>query len=577
MARRSGGGFLRGAVILTAGMVFVKAAGALFKIPLKYAIGEYGMGLFNVAYSFYGPVFSLATAGFPAAVSRLTAESRGLGRWNDARQVRRVAFPLFLAFGGVGALSLTLLAGPYCYRVIDTPYALAPVLALAPAILFACAGAVYRGAAEGLGDMAPTAASQVAEAAVKLGLGLALARWVVAAGTKEYAQRGTVFSLAPAGPEEARLLTLSLAAAGAVLGVTAGSLAALLLLAAWDRLAHRIDPRRLAASPPARGRRETARRLLRVTAPIAVGSVTANAAGLIDATALQGRLAALLARDPDRLLAQLGGAVPELYLSQPETIPTFLYGCYTLAMAVYLLVPSLTQAIGVSALPAVAAAWAGGDRRLCWDRIAAVCRVTALVCFPAGLGIAALAGPIVRVLYGGGGSAALTARALGVLGAASLAAALCGPLSSVLQAVGRADLPVKLLAGAMAVKVGVTWVLSGVPEIHLLGAAWGTLVSYLALAAAELLALAKVTGAPLPPGRLFGRPLACAALCGAAAWAGYQGASRALPEAPALAAGIACGALCYGLGLVFVGGIEKSDLKMLPGGEKIAKTLEKWE
>ncbi len=168
----AGQSFLHGALILTAGMAVVKIIGALFKIPLKYAVGEYGMGLFNVAYNFYGPVFSLATAGFPVAVSRMVSENRSLGRWNDVRQVRRTAFPLFLAFGGTGMVLMTLFAPFYCETIIDSPHALAPVLALAPAILFACLGSVYRGYYEGLQNMAPTAVSEVAEALVKLILGV---------------------------------------------------------------------------------------------------------------------------------------------------------------------------------------------------------------------------------------------------------------------------------------------------------------------------------------------------------------------------------------------------------------------
>ena len=88
-------------------MALVKILGALFKIPLTYAVGEYGIGLFNTAYHFYGPVFSLATTGFPVAVSRLVSENSSLGRWNDARQVKRVAMPLFLGFGAVGMTATT--------------------------------------------------------------------------------------------------------------------------------------------------------------------------------------------------------------------------------------------------------------------------------------------------------------------------------------------------------------------------------------------------------------------------------------------------------------------------------------
>ena len=95
-------GFLHGALVLTAGMAVVKVLGALFKVPLTYAIGEYGIGLFNLAYHFYGPVFTLATAGFPLAVAQLVSESSSLGRWNDARQVKQVAMPLFLGVGSLG-------------------------------------------------------------------------------------------------------------------------------------------------------------------------------------------------------------------------------------------------------------------------------------------------------------------------------------------------------------------------------------------------------------------------------------------------------------------------------------------
>ena len=62
-------GLLRGALVLTAGMAAVKVLGALFKVPLTYALGEYGVGLFHMAYHFYGPLLSLATVGFPVAVS----------------------------------------------------------------------------------------------------------------------------------------------------------------------------------------------------------------------------------------------------------------------------------------------------------------------------------------------------------------------------------------------------------------------------------------------------------------------------------------------------------------------------
>lgn len=573
--------FLRGALVLTAGMAVVKVLGALFKVPLTYVVGEYGMGLFSVAYHFFGPVFSLATVGFPIAVSRLVSENSSLGRWNDVRQVKRVAMPMFLALGACGMTVMVLLAPLYCRWVTGAAYALAPMLALAPAVLLACATSVYRGYYEGLGNMVPTACSQVLEAVVKLGLGLAAAGAAVSLTQREYASRGTVLGFTPADSDQAMFLTLSMGAAGAVLGVTAGSLLALLYLAL--RFHFHGDgtvPRLYLQSPEARSPKETRKRLWTITLPIALGSLATNVAGLIDATFLQSCIGDVLRQSPERLLAVYQGQLPDAYLENLQAIPTYLYGCYTLAMTIYLLVPGITQALGTSALPAVTAAWARGNKKELRGRMETVVRVTALFCFPAGIGVTALAEPITRLLYGDGQSTSVIAESLALLGIASLAAAMSGPLSSMLQAVGRADLPVKLLLAAMAIKLGANWLLCGIPEVNILGASVGTLLCYLFLVVCQFRCLRKAAGVSLSTVTIFFRPLACALVCGGGARFVYDFLRPLLPggqlgEGLSLLAGTILGAVLYFGGLLMLRGIRKRDLQSLPNGQKIAKMLEK--
>lgn len=573
--------FLRGALVLTAGMAVVKVLGALFKVPLTYVIGEYGIGLFNVAYHFYGPVFSLATAGFPIAVSRLVSENSSLGRWNDVRQVKRVAMPMFLTIGACGMVAMTLLAPLYCHWVTGAAYALAPMLALAPAILLACAASVYRGYYEGLGNMFPTAVSQILEAAVKLGLGLAAAGAVVSFAKEEYAAHGTVLGISPSDGDQAMFLTLSLGAAGAVLGVTVGSLLSLAYLALrYHFHGDGTVPRLYRQSPQCRNPKETRKRLWTITLPIALGSLATNVAGLIDATFLQSRIGDVLRQSPQRLLAVYEGRMPAAYGENPETIPTYLYGCYTLAMTVYLLVPGITQAFGTSALPSVTGAWARGNKRELRARMETVVRITAMFCFPAGIGVSVLAEPITRLLYGQGESTQVISQSLALLGVASLAAAMNGPLSSMLQAVGRADLPVKLLFAAMAIKLGANWILCGVPKINILGAAMGTFLCYLFLVVSQFWCLRRAAGVSLSTWGIFFRPLACALLCGAGAGLVYNLLEPLLSwgragEAVALAIATLFGGVIYFAGLLLLRGIRKSDLQSLPKGQKIAKTLEK--
>ena len=576
-----GHGFLRGALVLTAGMAVVKVLGALFKVPLTYVVGEYGIGMFNMAYHFYGPVFSLATAGFPIAVARLVSQEASLGRWNDARQVKRVALPLFLAFGTGGALVMTCFAPLYCQGVAGAAYALAPMMALAPAVVFSSAASVYRGYYEGLGNMVPTALSQVLEALLKLGMGLFAAGWVISLCREEYAAQRTVLGLAPPTQEEAQFFILALGAAGAVLGVTAGTLVSLLYLVLRFRLhGDGTVPRLYKSSPAPKSKGKTRRLLLKITLPVALGSAASSVAGLIDATFLQNRIAVALEQFPQRFFAACQGKVPTAYWETPQAIPTYLYGCYSLAMTVYLLVPGITQAFGTSALPGVTSAWARGSKRELRGRMEAVVRVTSLFCFPAGLSLTALAEPVAGLLYGEGPSTAAIAQSLALLGLASLPAAMSGPLSSMLQAVGRADLPVKLLLLAMAVKLGANWVLCGIPEVNILGAGVGTCLCYLVLTLTQFWKLRRASGVGLSTVGVFLRPFCCALLCAASARLGYEGCRPlwphgALGEALALGAGAALGCAAYLAGLLLLRGIRKSDLQSLPKGQKIAKMLEK--
>ena len=58
-----------------------------------------------------------------------------------------------------------------------------------------------------------------------------------------------------------------------------------------------------------------------------------------------------------------------------------------------MLVPGITQAFGISALPSVTSAWMSGSRCELQESISSVLRMTALFSIPAGLGLSVLSGP----------------------------------------------------------------------------------------------------------------------------------------------------------------------------------------
>lgn len=555
--------FLHGALLLTTGVLLVKVVGALFKIPLSAVITEDGMGYFSTAYSFYNVIFSIATAGFPVAVSRMVSENDSLGRWRDVRRIKRAASPVFLLTGAVGT-GLMILGAPLYTHAVGNAGALPAMLALAPSVLLCSLAAVYRGYYEGLRNMTPTTVSQVIEALAKLLFGLSGAYFVMARASREFAASGTVLGRAVADGAEAQRAICAFGAAAAILGVTLGSALSLLYLHLRDRRGDGIPAAQLARAPQPQPRRALARQLVRSSIPIAVGAVAMSISGLIDASFLQTRIAHILRTDPAPLLAMYAGSIPQANLDAPESIPNYLFGCYNMALTLFMIVPSVTQAFGVSALPSVTHAFARGVKAELRTAMETVLRVTSIFALPAGIGLSVLAGPIARLVYGDRPSTPIIAAALAAMGAASIFAAVTTPLGSMLQAVGHMELPVILVLSGLVVKVVLNYILAGVPQINILGGGISTLVCYVLVTVAELFALVRITGIRFDFVSTVFKPLLAAGCCGAAAYGVWRCLARATGGArlDALFA-VAAGAAVYAAALVLLRAVRPQELKRL--------------
>ena len=570
--KRKQQGFLGGALVLLLAVAIVKGIGALFKIPLNAVIGDVGMGYFGTAYTLYNPVFSLATAGFPVAISRTASEWLARKRYRDVRRLHALSVPIFLLLGAL-ACAFMLLAAPPFLSFINRgdQNALAAVYTLAPAVFFGSLSAVYRGYYEGLGDMRPTAFSEVAEAVCKLVIGLSASCFVMHRAMEEYGAAGTVFGSPVTSEEYARSAALPWAAAAALLGVTVGSVISFLVLWLTYRLRGDGITREQLARAPAPARRKTiVAALVRTAVPVALGALAVNLSSLVDTAFLQNRMNALMQTDAEALLSQYGSFLRPEDIAQGR-VPTALFGCYTNALTLFTIVPAMTQAFGISALPSVTAAWAGGSRVKLEHSVENVLRISALVTMPAGLVLSVLADPIARLL----GYNPISGRILVLLGLGAVFAAVNVPINSMLQAVGRIDLPVKLLCTGLVIKVGLNYALTGIPEINVMGAGMGTLVCYFFLAFFGLAALGRETGLHMRLFRLFGKPLLCACLAAAAGWQTAALVHRLCPGRLEALPAMAVFLLVYAACVLFFRVLRRSDINALPGGEKIAKILEK--
>ena len=165
---------MKGAGVLAACSLIGKALGALYRLPLTTILGGEGMGEYQLVTSMYVLFLTLACGGLPAAVSRTVAADRGTPR-------------LALIVAGIGAASglafaLIFVALSPLFSIIQGNGGTVTYLAVAPAIVFASLLAGLRGYFQGKGNLMPTSISQIIEQAVKLTVGLWLARILVRGG-----------------------------------------------------------------------------------------------------------------------------------------------------------------------------------------------------------------------------------------------------------------------------------------------------------------------------------------------------------------------------------------------------------
>ena len=583
--------FFGGAAILAMGILVVKVIGLFYKIPLVNIIGSEGSADFNNAYNIYSVLLTISTAGLPVAVSKMVSEANALGRQNQVHKVFRLSLAAFLTLGVVSFLIMYFGSEQLAGMMHDS-LAAAGIRALAPAVICVGCLSAFRGYAPGHGNMTPTAVSQILEALCKLVIGLGLAYWLVRAGQPSH-----------------------VAAAGAITGVTVGTILALAYMI-FNFVSTRMREEKDTQDAPDSARRILST-LMKIAIPITISSSMVGIVTVIDSALVQGQIQKVLISDPDswalyqqvvdfapleaardawqqavssgaaaEAVSQLYGAV-EL---AAENISRSLYGNYSGALTIYNLPLSLMAAITASVIAAVSAALARRDRRGAARITGSALRITALLAFPMGVGLFVLGTPIIRLIFPEL-DASVAGPLLSTLGIASIFVCLMLVCNSVLQAHGFINLPVVIMALGGVVKIVTNYNLVAVPTIGISGAPVGNVLCFGLCMVLDLVVIARVIhGRPdyLP---LLAKPAAAAGVMGLGAWAVYGLLSKLLSYEEVTQAGetiqtlgktgngiavmgaILIAVIIYAVLVVALRAISREDLSLMPKGDKIAKIL----
>lgn len=580
MAQRKKQNLLSGALILVVATAVVKIISAIYKIPVTNLIGGTGMGYYSVAYKIYLPIWSISMAGLPVAVSKMISEKAAVGRYNDVKRVFAVSLKAFLVTGTVGTILLMAVAYPYAVYVAKAPETLPVIFCVAPAIFFCCVMSAYRGYYEGLRNMFPTAISQVLEAVAKLAIGLGFSYAVVKIGMNSYESSGVVFGKAVDSADAAMAVIYPYAACGAILGVTAGTVASFLYLLIKLKVSgYGFSENELFLAPSSDSDKSILKALVALAIPVVISSLISNLSTLIDAATVQNRLAYAIANDTSGVINSMYSKSLSL-ISDKSITAIYLYGCFDVAETLKNMVPQITLTLGVSSLPALAQYWSVNDEKNIRISVESVFRICLLIALPIGFGMGVLSKEILELLYGSSQPDIqyTVPKVLSIYGFSMALYAISSPLTTMLQAIGKAKIPAITFGVACFVKIVLNYILVANPRFNILGAAISTLVCYLICVGANIVYFFKYTRIKVNIMSILIKPLIASVLCALAAWASNGLLNKFLgifDTRIITCVSIVIAGVVYVISLLITKAIAKDDVLMLPKGEKIAKILEK--
>ncbi|MCL6602548.1 MAG: stage V sporulation protein B [Paenibacillus sp.] len=422
--------FIQGTLILLAAGIMNRMLGFIPRIVLPRIIGAEGVGLYQLGYPFFLVLITVITGGIPLAIAKMVAEAEGEHRPDRSRKILRTGLTLSLGLA-LFFTALALMSASWVSTVLLTDSRVYyTFIGMTPMIGIVAVSAVYRGYFQGRQNMIPSALSSVLETIIRIFFMLWFS-WL----------------LLPKG--------MAFAAAGAMLGVTVGEIAGMLVLL-WqyfstlkkDKSVTPYSSSTEESVPQTRPQNKGSvlYRLLGISIPVTAGRMVGSFSYLLESIITARSLA-------------LAGIATAAATSQ--------YGALQGMVIPLLLLPGvLSSSLAVSLVPSLSEAAAQHDNPTIHKRMHQALRLALVTGAPFAVLMYILAEPLCSLLYGN----ADTAPMLRMMAPFALFLYVQAPLQAALQALNRPGRALfNTLIGAI-IKIILILVLASRPEYGIYGA-----------------------------------------------------------------------------------------------------------
>lgn len=554
--KKSNSNYLVQGTILAIASIIARVIGMIYRIPLTNVLGDEGNGYYTTANQIYTILLMISTFSLPLAVSKLVSDRRNQGQVKNAHKVFKCAMKFSVIAGGVMALLTFFLAGIICGKIMRVDHAVYGLRVLSPAIfIFAVAG-VFRGYFQGHESMVPTAVSQVIEQIVNAFVSVLGAAMLYNYGLKVGSDDK---SLAPA-----------YGAAGGTLGTVVSVFVALVFLF-FVYLAYQKNYKREAKYDETR-RLESNRSIyiaiIATIFPVIISTLIYNITPILD----QAIFNAILSGQ---------GYTKEQY--------TTIYGIYSGKFYVLANVPLvLASSLAPSVVPALSAAMVNGHYREAKIEVRTTMRYTMIITIPCAVGMAALASPIMQLLFRD--SHRLPAGIMQAGAFMIVLFAISTLSTAVLQGMGRMKVPMKNSVISLVIHVIVLYILLKKFGLNIYGVVYANTIFAFVVCCLNWMAIKRYLHYRQEIRKTFLIPLIASAFMGLAAIGVYEALHRLILLAGKDGAGstflyianavptiiaILIAIVVYAFLLIRLKGIRESEIADLPKGDLIVRILTK--
>ncbi|MFD2116448.1 stage V sporulation protein B [Paenibacillus yanchengensis] len=429
--------FIKGAMILLVAGIINKLLAFVPRVILPRIIGAEGVGLYQLSYPFLVFLLTFITGGIPLAIAKWIAEAITKGEEKRVKHIFRTAMLLSMSIAVVLTILMLWFAPLITKYILPDERVYRSFFMMAPMLIIVAISAVFRGYFQGLQNMIPTAISQISETVVRIVFTLLFA-----------------YLFLPFG--------LEWAAAGAMLGVTIGELAGLIIYF-WKYVSEKRSTKkrlRKDQSLPAttttnlkdaeakanEPRPKVLPKLLSLSIPVTASRLVGSLSYLFESIFIARSLA-------------LAGVATKVATAQ--------YGALQgMVMPLLLLPTALTQSLAVSLVPSLSEAAARGDTKLILKRLHQSMRLALVTGAPFVVVMALFAEPLCRILY----AHAEYAPMLQMIAPIGIFVYLQAPLQAALQALDKPGTALKNTLIGAVVKLFLIVQLASQPSLGIYGA-----------------------------------------------------------------------------------------------------------